>query len=369
MTNSKKGVINKEERKNRFALTALFTACIFVVLLITTVISFTVVSMFLKRERIPVMIDGHSTAKYAILFMVWISLIVGTVVAVIMSQLILKYVNRLINHMNRLAAGDFKARLSYGKPLGYHPTCREITDSFNRMADELEHTEMLRGDFVNNFSHEFKTPIVSIAGFTKLLKKGNLTEEEKGEYLDIIEEEALRLASMATNVLDMTKVENQAILTDTSCYNLSEQIRSCVLMLEKRWTKKNIEFSLEFDEEEICANEELLRQVWVNLIDNAVKYSPEYGFVKISIREDADQWYRVQIANSGIEIPKEKQKKIFEKFYQADESHSSEGNGIGLAIVKTITELHGGTVSVECANGITTFTVKIPRNRGKIKKS
>jgi signal transduction histidine kinase len=263
--------------------------------------------------------------------------------------------------MNLLAAGDFKTRLSYGKPLGNHPTLREITDSFNRMAEELEHTEMLRSDFINNFSHEFKTPIVSITGFTKLLKRGNLTEDEKEEYLDIIEEESLRLSAMATNVLNMTKVENQTILTNVSRFNLSEQIRSCVLLLEKRWTDKHIEFSLEFEEEEISANEELLKQVWLNLIDNAIKYSPEYGFIVIKIRKEEDNWYRVSVGNTGIEIPKEKQQKIFQKFYQVDESHSSEGNGIGLAIVQYITRLHGGEVSVECANGMTTFTVKMPQ--------
>jgi signal transduction histidine kinase len=232
------------------------------------------------------------------------------------------------------------------------------------MAEELEHTEMLRGDFVNNFSHEFKTPIVSITGFTKLLKHGNLSEEETQEYLDIIEEESLRLSAMATNVLNMTKVENQTILTNVSSYNLSEQIRSCVLLLENRWTNKNIEFNLEFDEHEISANEELLKQLWMNLIDNAVKYSPEYGFVTIKIRAE-EEFYQVSIANAGIEIPKEKQKKIFEKFYQADESHSTEGNGIGLSIVKYVTELHSGEVSVESTKGITTFTVKLPKRQSQ----
>jgi signal transduction histidine kinase len=265
--------------------------------------------------------------------------------------------------MNRLAAGDFKTRLSCGKVLAHHPTFREITDSFNRMAEELEHTELLRSDFVNNFSHEFKTPIVSITGFTKLLKKGNLMEPEKAEYLDIIEEESMRLSDMATNVLNMTKVENQTILTNVSCYNLSEQIRSCVLMLERRWTKKNIEFNLEFDEYEISANEELMKQLWLNLIENAVKYSPEYGFVTIKIRSEDEDFYLVSIANAGDEIPKEKQKKIFEKFYQVDESHSTEGNGIGLAIVKNVAELHSGSVSVDCANGIITFTVQIPKRQ------
>jgi signal transduction histidine kinase len=226
------------------------------------------------------------------------------------------------------------------------------------MAEELEHTEVLRGDFVNNFSHEFKTPIVSIAGFTKLLKKGNLTEEQRAEYLDIIEEESLRLSEMATNVLNMTKIENQTILTDVTTYNLSEQMRSCVLLLEKRWTNKKLELSLEFDEYNICACEELLKQVWINLIDNSVKYSPEYGVIVIRIREEGEN-YHISIANSGIEIPEEKRQKIFEKFYQADESHSSAGNGIGLSIVKSVIDLHGGKVWVECKNGITTFHVII----------
>jgi signal transduction histidine kinase len=353
----------KDEREHRFALTILLTLCVFIVLLITTLISFALVSLLVSNEQLPSAIDERSATKYALIFMLGISLIVGTVAATFMSQFVLKYVNRLIDQMNHLAAGDFKTRLSYGKPLANHPAFREITDSFNKMAEELEHTEILRSDFVNNFSHEFKTPIVSIQGFAKLLKKGNLSEAEKEEYLDIIEEESMRLSAMAMNILNMTKVENQTILTNTSTYNLSEQIRSCVLMLEKRWTSKKIEFSLEFEEEEICANEELLRQVWLNLIDNAVKYSPEYGFVAIRIREDMDGWCHVVIANSGEEIPEDKRSKIFEKFYQADESHSAEGNGIGLAIVKYVTELHGGEVSVECANGVTAFTVKLPRNQ------
>jgi signal transduction histidine kinase len=355
-----------EDKKHRFALTCLVALCTFLILLITTLISFAIVSVLISRGMIPHAIDEISGTKYALLFMLFISLIVGAIVTALSSRITLKYVNRLINQINRLATGDFKTRLIYGEPLSRHPTFREIADSFNRMAEELEHTEMLRSDFINNFSHEFKTPIVSIAGFAKLLKRGNLTETEKAEYLDIIEEEALRLSAMATNVLNMTKVENQTILTDTSTFNLSEQIRSCVLLLEKRWTSKNIEFSLEFDEQEICANEELLKQVWLNLIDNAVKYSPEYGFISIRIHKEDDFWYRIMVSNSGNEIPQDKQMKIFEKFYQMDESHSSEGNGIGLAIVKYITELHGGDVSVESAHGINTFTVTIPQQQNNL---
>jgi signal transduction histidine kinase len=165
---------------------------------------------------------------------------------------------------------------------------------------------------------------------------------------------------MATNVLNMTKIENQTILTNITTYNLSEQIRSCVLLLEKRWTNKKLELSLEFDEYYIDACEELLKQVWINLIDNAIKYSSEYGLIVIKICEEGEN-YNITVANSGVEIPEKKQQKIFEKFYQADESHSSGGNGIGLSIVKSVINLHRGQVSVECKNGITTFKVIIAK--------
>lgn len=158
------------------------------------------------------------------------------------------------------------------------------------MAEELENTQMLRSDFINNFSHEFKTPIVSIAGFAKLLRRGNLTDAQKEEYLAIIEEESLRLAAMATNVMNLTKVENQTILTDLTTFNLSEQIRACVLLLEEKWSRKELDLDLEFPEYTIRANEELLKQVWINLLDNAIKYSPNYGEIGVRIPRGRRRW-------------------------------------------------------------------------------
>jgi signal transduction histidine kinase len=352
----------REEGQPRFLLTLLVTLCVFVVMLITSLISYGVVMLLVSGDRPLIKPGDGSTPRFALFSMLVVSLIIGIVLSAVMSQLMLKYVNRLIDKMNNLADGDFKTRLNFDGPIGNHPNIKEITDSFNRMAEELEHTEVLRGDFVNNFSHEFKTPIVSIAGFTKLLKKGKLSEEQKAEYLDIIETESLRLSDMATNVLNMTKIENQTILTDVSTYNLSEQLRSCVLLLEKRWMAKHLELSLEFDEYDISASEELLKHVWINLIDNAIKYSTEYGVIVIKIREEADV-YNVSVANSGVEIPEEKHQKIFEKFYQADESHCEPGNGIGLSIVKYVVGLHQGQVSVDCKKGITTFNVQIPKEQ------
>ena len=227
------------------------------------------------------------------------------------------------------------------------------------MAEELENTEMLRGDFINNFSHEFKTPIVSIAGLAKLVNKGDLDEEQRSQYLNTIESESLRLADMATNVLNLTKVENQTILSEITEYNLSEQIRSCVLLLENKWTQKDIGLSLDFDEINIEGNEELLKQIWINLTDNAIKFSPKGGTVTIEIEEDSE-YTTVRVKNTGSEISEADRRKIWNKFYQADKSHTTEGNGIGLAIVKRIVDLHGGEVDVESGNGEVCFSVALP---------
>lgn len=349
---------NREERKHRLGLTLSVTIYIFFIMTVTVLIAFVGVSVLMALNKLPLTLEGRPNPKYILSFMVVVNLIVGLCITTLANRIALKHINKIINQMNRLAAGDFKARLKFKEPFCNHPTVREITNSFNCMAEELENTEMLRSDFINNFSHEFKTPIVSIAGFAKLLKRGNLTEQQKKEYLEIIEEESLRLSAMATNVLNMTRVENQTILTDISKFNISEQIRGAILLLENAWAKKKIEFNLEFGEYEISANEELLKQVWINLIGNAINFSPEYGEITIKINEDNER-YIFSITNPGNEIPIESREKIFDKFYQVDESHSTEGNGIGLAIVKRVIELHGGNVRVECRDGIIIFIVEL----------
>lgn len=191
---------------------------------------------------------------------------------------------------------------------------------------------MLRSDFINNFSHEFKTPIVSIAGFAKHASRKPYGRT-KEEYLEVIEEESLRLSAMANNVLNLTRVENQTILTEVARFNLSEQIRGAVLLLAEKWTPKNLYMDMQFGEHMICANEELLKQVWINLLDNAIKFSDPNGTVSVDI-SDGSECLSISVSNHGKDIPKDRIAHIFNKFYQADESHSSEGNGIGLAVVK-----------------------------------
>lgn len=353
--------MKKEEKKKRFSLTLLLALLVLLIEILAIIIAVGLIILLMQTGIIEEFSEDMLSPSDALLLMSVISLIVGIILSGFASKLYLQPVNRFIDQINRLAAGDFKARIQFGKPIAAHATFQEIETSFNKMAKELESTEMLRSDFINNFSHEFKTPIVSITGFAKLLKRGNLSPEQQREYLDIIEMESLRLAAMATNVLDMTKVENQTILTDVAQFNLSEQLRSCILMLmEGKWKTKEIDFSVEFDEHMIIGDQELLQHVWINLLDNAIKFSPEYATVAVLIREQQNT-LEVTVSNQGPKIPKEKLGRIFDKFYQGDESHSTEGNGIGLALVKQIVQLHEGKVSVVSENDITAFTVTLPK--------
>ncbi len=351
-----------DEHKQRFALTLLFSFAVFCILVLTIGIVNIIILLLARQGFFTSNRFNLSVVEFIMLLITGASLAIGTLIAVLLGKIPLKPFNTMINGLNRLAKGDYKTRIKFGKLLRRHPAMSELTDSFNKLAEELENTEMLRGDFVNNFSHEFKTPIVSIAGFAKLLKRGKLSPEQQQEYLNVIEEESLRLADMATNVLNMTKVENQSILTEITKFNLSEQLRTCVLLLERKWIKKSIEFSMDFGEHTIEADEELLKQVWLNLLDNAVKFSPQGGLVEIAIQAD-DEHLRISIINEGEEIPKEHQKRIFDKFYQVDESHAAEGNGIGLAVVKQITKLHGGMVSVHSENHLNLFMVELPKGK------
>ena len=351
----------KMSKRQRLELLGLFVSITFSSFLLSIIVVSTVAYYIVNTGAFHIVNKNLPGGGKLILFIAFLSVIMNLIFVIISGKIWLKPVKRLLDGMEKLASGDYSARLSIGKPFGGMTVLRTVSNSFNTMAEELQNTEMLRSDFINNFSHEFKTPIVSIAGFAKLLKRGNLTDEQKSEYIDIIEEESMRLSYMANNVLNLTKVENQTILTDVTSYNLSEQLRSCILLLEEEWSKKNLEMYIDFDEYMISANEELLKHVWINLFDNAVKFSPEYGSLEIKVTQDIES-ISVSVSNNGPSIPPESRDKIFNKFYQADESHSSAGNGIGLAIVKRVTELHGGEVLVSSEENLTTFTVTLPKN-------
>lgn len=350
--------MKNSDRKNKLSLAILYSAIIFVTLAVALVLVAT--TAYLLVEFGVIFNFGEMTRDIGAL--VWIiagaSLILGWTISFFTSKLTLRPVNHCINEINKLAVGNLDAKIHFSFPYTSMPAFVEVEESFNKMVKELRNVELLRSDFINNFSHEFKTPIVSIAGFAKLLRHADLTQTEREEYLIAIEEESIRLSQMATNVLNLTRIENQEILTGKCEFNLSEQIRSTVLLLEEKWSKKEISFDMDFPEYMIVASEELLKEVWINLIDNAIKFSLHGGEIGIGI-EERDGELTVAISNTGSEISEEDKSRIFRKFYQADTSHATEGNGIGLAIVKKVVSLHGGEVYVVSENMKTTFFVTL----------
>ncbi len=352
-----------EEQKQRFTLTLLVS--IFVLAIITVAIAFTALILHILIH-IHIVSPIYSSIRFSTIFLLVlpISMVIGFLITMLTSKISLRPVNRLIDQLDRLAHGDFSARIQFGKPISAHSVFQEIEASFNNTAEELEHTEILRNNFLNDFSHEFKTPIMSIAGFAKLLRQDNLSEEKRNEYLAIIEEESLRLSDITTNILYLTRVENQTILKDITSFNLSEQIRSTMLLLTDRWSKKELTLDLELDEYMVEANAELLREVWVNLLDNAIKFSDLGAPLSVHIH-DEDEMLVVSISNQGKELPEDNSERIYQKFYQGDESHALEGNGIGLAIVKEIIRLHDGTIEAHSSCCITTFTVHLPMKQKK----
>ena len=268
----------------------------------------------------------------------------------------LKPVNDMVDAMGKVSQGDFSVRVDEedAGEMG------ELVHSFNNMAEELGSIEMFRKDFINNFSHEFKTPIVSIRGFAKQLERDDLTEDQRKEYAAIIVSESERLANMASNILLLTKLENQQIVTDKEEYALDEQIRNSILLLEKQWSTKELELVLALEEVQFLGNQEMMSHVWVNLLNNAIKFSRDGGMLEVSC-SSADNNVVVVIRDHGEGMTEEVMRRIFEKFYQGDSAHATEGNGLGLSLVKRIVDLCEGTISVESApNEGTAFTVTLP---------
>lgn len=283
---------------------------------------------------------------------------IGTSISVVVSEKIMKPLNELVKATEAVSTGDFSVRV---EETGGDTEIGDLLRNFNHMAEELSSIEMFRNDFINNFSHEFKTPIVSIRGFAKQLQNDDLSAEKRKEYTDIIVDESERLANMSSNILLLSRIENLQFITNQSEYDLDEQIRKCIILLEKQWSRKNIEIDLDLNPTKIYGNEEMISHLWINLIENAIKYSNDYGQVSISCRESAED-ILFKISNDGDGMDDNTLKHIFEKFYQGDKSHAGQGSGIGLSIVKRIVELCKGEIAVESKLGQgTAFTVKLPK--------
>ena len=345
--------MNKKWRSSLkyFRLTLAFALIVFLIILVTMSLIFFGTIALTKLG----LVEAGRFERFPLFAFCLMSIAVGTILAAVFSKAPLKPFRELMDATDRVASGDYSAHIDLKGP----EELKQLSQKFNHMVTEIGSVEMLRTDFVNNFSHEFKTPIASIRGFAKALKWDDLTEQEREEYLDIIISESERLSALSSNVLYLSKIENQAILTEQQNYNLSEQIRLVIALLDHKFSEKQLGIIFDSQEYFITGNREMLKQVWINLLDNAIKFSPNGGKIEVAISQDSEKTY-ISVSNDGEPIPPNVQAHIFDRFYQGDKSHATAGNGLGLSIVKKIVDLHGGEIRVCSDNSIVTFDIVIP---------
>lgn len=342
----------------RWRLTLFVFGIMLVSALLTTGAYVLVLTLFGKT---PLVVAVTFNSYFAILILLCLCALIGSILANWLGKYYLRPLKRLIRATEEVKKGNFKTEVkvetSSPSEMGL------LIQSFNDMVRELDSIELFRNDFINNFSHEFKTPIVSIRGFAKELRLGDADSEQREEYLRIIEEESDRLAHLSADVLELSKLENQQFITNQTEFFLDEQLRQCILLYEREWSEKNLEIIPELPEVRFFADEEMLSHVWNNLIGNAVKFTPDGGMIRITLSESAES-VTVRVSDTGIGMDAEMRKHIFEKFYQGDPSHQKKGYGIGLTMAARIVQLCRGTITVDSrpAEG-STFTVVLPKTK------
>lgn len=345
-------------RSHKRKITSLVFLVLFVFVVLLTSMAIAAVLLIIINSL--GMMQPISTGRMPTLlaFMLVVSLIVSMIITTIAGNLSLRPLMKFIEATKEIAAGNFNVRVEAGGPEEF----KRLAKSFNEMAKELGSIETLRDDFVSNISHEFKTPVVSIRGFAKLLRKGGLSKEQQDEYLDIIITESNRLTQLSSNVLLLSKLDSTDKLNDIAEFSLDEQLRQVILLLEQQIENKHIDVEVELESCTVESSQELLQQVWINLLNNAVKFTPENGRIEVLLTTLPEK-VRVSIKDTGIGMDAATAKHIFDKFYQGEESRSSEGNGLGLSLVKKITDLCGGTVEISSEPGRgSEFIVTIPQN-------
>lgn len=267
-------------------------------------------------------------------------------------------VKRIIDGAQKVMDGDLSTRIA---PLrGVEPGFNVIIDYFNRMVQELSGMETLRTDFIANVSHELKTPLAVIQNYGTMLQQPNLSDEDRKDYARTVTNASQRLASLITNILKLNKLENQQIYPKKEHFDLGEQLCECLLGFENAWEAKNLEIETEIEDGvNVESDPELLSLVWNNLFSNAIKFTEEGGTVGLKLHTENGHAV-VEVSDTGCGISPEVGAHIFEKFYQGDTSHATQGNGLGLALVKRVVDIIGGEISVSSELGKgSTFTVRI----------
>ena len=282
---------------------------------------------------------------WPIVLMLISSIILGTIIGIVLSRRLFKQFLQLGDGIRQISVGNFDVHIDEIPNADKDSDLNNLIISFNKMTEQLKETELLSSDFISNVSHEFKTPLMTIEGYVTLLDDDTLDREERKKYIRIISEATHKLSNLTSNILKISKLDNSEIDLNVKEYNLSEQIREIIIMLEGSWEKKNIEFNLTLPDCMIVNDEELLEQVWSNVIGNAVKFSNNDSKIDIYLSSTIDKVV-VTVRDYGIGMSEETLKRLFDKFYQGDISHSSEGNGLGMTLVNKICELCHGTIDV-----------------------
>lgn len=330
----------------------------FTTILLSNVVTFFVVSPMINRiiskegKNLIVIIKEFHGIKFLILA---ISSILCVTSLCFISTRVVKQIKKLTKAMNEVSEGNFDIYLKTKEK----DEIAQLICHFNEMTRKLKNTAYIQKDFANNISHELKTPIASIQGFATILKSNNLNAEDREEYLNIIIDESKRLENLSSNILRVSKLENQDFLENQSKFSLDENIRKSILLLQNKWVEKNINFNINLPKTYYYGEEELFLQVWTNIIENAIKFSKEDTEIKIKIEKSIDL-IKVYIEDEGIGMNDEVREYIFDKFYQEDNSRGSNGYGLGLAIAKRIVELSNGKIEVESEiNKGSTFIISL----------
>ena len=335
----------------RRKISAMLTLQTFFVVLIVIVIATALALMY----RV-VITDMHMIGVLSMLVPI---VVLVTLVNFLFTRYIYRYLDKISDAMQKVADGDYTVRLDAEKDQPF----RELYRNFNTMAEELGGVEMLKNDFINGYAHELRTPITSINGFAEMLLNddGTLSREEKRSYLEIIASESRRLADLAGNSLLMSRLDTQKIIPDKKPFSLDEQLRRCSILLSGQWTEKDLDMTMDLDEAVYVGDYDLMQHLWINLLTNAVKYTPKGGSITVTLKNE-EKFIAVSVADTGKGIPPEDRERIFDKYYQTDKSHSKRGLGLGLAICKRIVQLCNGSLTVESDVGVgSTFTVKLPK--------
>ena len=271
---------------------------------------------------------------------------------------------RILEGLDRIQKGDFSVRLDSSHRDFSQTGLQEICKGINRLAQELSGVETLRTDFISNVSHELKTPLAAVQNYAALLKNPDLSDTERAEYTQAITQTTKRLADMISNILRLNKLENQQIFPETHVFDLGEHVAAALLEWEDAWEAKHLDLNCDLEDNVMVESDpELLLLVWNNLISNAIKFSGEGGSLTVTVSTQP-QWACVSVTDTGCGMSPETGAHIFEKFYQGDTAHATQGNGLGLALVKRVIHILGAEISVSSALGVgSTFTVRLRRKQ------